>query len=800
MKVSLNWLKDYVDLNGIEVKQIIDKLTMAGLEVEDYIDQTEIYKDFITALVKDKQKHPGADKLSVCMVYDGKDEHQVICGAPNVESGQKVIFAKIGAVVPKSKIKIAKVKIRGVESSGMICSGDELELNDDQSGILVLDDSTEIGIPVTKVLGLNDVILEIGITPNRPDALSHIGVARDLAVLFNRELKLPKVNKKNMSGDVSEHIIIEIKDAANCPRYCGKVIKNAEVKESPDWLKQKLENAGLRPINNIVDATNYVMLECGQPLHAFDLDLLSDKKIIVDSTKKEGEFTTLDSKVRKIPEGTLLINDGKRPVAIAGVMGGENSEISTSTKNILIESAYFNPSSIRRTSKFISLSTDSSYRFERVTDPNNADTAAQRAAEIIAEIGGGEIIKGIADVYPERIKEREVQFRYDRCRKLLGYDVDHNEIKRIVAALGMKILREENEKLFLSIPAFRPDIEREADIIEEIARINGYENIPAVPRISITLEKRYDHSDFADRLRTTANAFGFFEMINNPLQTEKSASLTGNPIKVLNPQSVDMAFLRTGLLAGALEAVSNNIKVGERDLQLFEIGNVFKRISDKDINNFGDFNEESSAIFIITGKSRKKSWNTDEQFHNYHSLKGYIDSIILKFSLDSVLKDSYNVSGNSIYAYGLIKKFNDREIGAGGKIKNEVLKKFDIEQDVFCFEFYLDKLRNIKTPQKRYEEPLRFPKVLRDCAFTFDKSIPFGDVDSFIKEQANNLLKSVSLFDIFESESLGEDKRSMAFSLEYYSNERTLTEEEVQKEFDKLIKKVSEKFNAKLRG
>ncbi len=800
MKVSLNWLNDYVDLSGIETRQIVEKLTMAGLEVEDYVDQSEIYKGFITALVKDKQKHPGADKLSVCMVYDGKNEHQVICGAPNVDAGQKIIFAKTGAVVPKSKIRIEKVKIRGVESSGMICSGDELQLNDDHNGILVLDDSTEIGKPITEVLGLNDVIIEIGLTPNRPDALSHIGVARDLAVLFNTELKLPEVNKNNMSGDVSEYIVIEIKDAVNCPRYCGKALKNVKVMESPDWLKRKLENAGLRPINNIVDATNFVMLECGQPLHAFDLDKLSHKKIIVDSTNTEGEFTTLDSKVRKIPEGTLLINDGKQPAAIAGVMGGENSEISLSTKNILIESAYFSPSSIRRTSKAISLSTDSSYRFERGTDPNNADKAAQRAAEIIAEISGGEIIKGIADVYPEKISEREVLFRYDRCRKLLGYDVPHSEIKRIVTALGMKIISEENGKLLLSIPTFRPDIEREADIIEEIARINGYENIPAVPRISITLEKRYDHSDFTDSLRTTANALGFFEMINNPLQTEKSALLTGNPVKVLNPQSVDMAFLRTGLLAGALEVVSHNIKVGEKDLQLFEIGNVFNRISDNDINSFEDFNEESRAIFIITGRMIKKGWNTEEQYHSYHSLKGYIDSIILKFSLDSVLKDSYNVSGNSIYAYGLTKKFNDQEIGAGGKIKNEFLKKFDIEQDVFCFEFYLDKLRNIKTPQRMYEEPLRFPKVLRDCAFIFDKSVHFGDVDSFIKEQAGSLLKSVSLFDIFESESLGENKRSLAFSLEFYSNERTLTEEEVQKEFDKLIKKVSEKFNAKLRG
>ena len=358
MKVSLNWIKDYIDLESITAKAIINKLTMSGLEVEDALDESEIYNDFIVSYVKEKKKHPNADKLSLCTINTGTEDLQVVCGAPNVEAGQKIVFAPIGTVIPNGGFKIGKVKIRGIESFGMICSESELGLSEDHSGIMVLGEKPQIGKSIVSELGLNDAILEVAITPNRSDALSHIGVARDLAALYDKELLLPQISLKESSHKIKDFASIEIKDKVNCPRYTAKVVRNITITESPEWLKNKLKKIGLRPINNVVDVTNYVMHEVGQPLHAFDLDRLKDNKIIIQSTDIETKFTTLDSKVRSLPEGTLMIYDAEKPVAIAGVMGGENSEISSSTKNILIESAYFNPSSIRKTSKLLGFAED----------------------------------------------------------------------------------------------------------------------------------------------------------------------------------------------------------------------------------------------------------------------------------------------------------------------------------------------------------------------------------------------------------------------------------------------------------
>jgi phenylalanyl-tRNA synthetase beta chain len=423
LKISLNWIKEYVNLDGISNEEIVDKLTMSGLEVEDYVDQNKKYSGIIVGLVKDVQKHPNADKLTVCTVYDGKTDLTVVCGAPNVEKGQNVVFAPLGTVIPKGNMEMKKVKIRGVESNGMICAEDELELSDDHSGIMVLNDDLSAGTIISEALKLNDVLLEIAITPNRPDALSHIGVARDLAAIFSRELRIPKLDFQESQQDANQLASVEIEDKINCPRYSAKVVTGITIKESPEWLQNKLTKVGLRPINNVVDVTNFILHELGQPLHAFDLDQLAGKKIIVKSLTEELKFTTLDSKDRILLKGTMMICDGKREVAIAGVMGGENSEVTGSTKNILIESAYFNPTSIRRTSKKLQLSSDSSYRFERGTDPSNTVFAAQRAAQLIASIAGGEIVKGVIDEYPAKVKQKEITFRLARMKKLLGYEV-----------------------------------------------------------------------------------------------------------------------------------------------------------------------------------------------------------------------------------------------------------------------------------------------------------------------------------------------------------------------------------------
>lgn len=799
MKISLNWLNDYIDLKNISVKEIVDKLTMSGLEVEDVIDQNEIYKNFIVGLVKEKKKHPNADKLSLCIVSDGKKDFQVICGAPNVQENQKIVFAPIGTLIPKGNFKITKAKIRGIESFGMICSEAELELSDDHSGIMVLDAETITGIPITEALSLNDVIFEIAITPNRSDALSHIGVARDLSAIFDLELRLPSIEINESSENINNAAEVEIIDSKNCPRYTSKIIKEISVKDSPYLLKKRLINIGLRPINNIVDVTNYVMYETGQPLHAFDLDNLKGNKIIVQSTKDESSFVTLDSKERKLPKNTLMICDAEKKVAIAGIMGGENSEVNNNTKNILIESAYFNPSGIRKTGKNINLSTEASYRFERGTDPNNTDFAVKRAAKLISELSGGNVLNGIIDVYPEKIENKEVRLRFERITKLLGFEIEKSKVLKILNNLGLKIIFESENEIRVSIPTFRNDIEREIDLIEEIARINGYENIPVISKISTTLGQKIDESYSGDKVRSIFSALGFYEMINNPLQNEKFANLTGDPIKILNPQSLDMAYLRTSLIPGALNVISHNIKVGEKNLALYEIGSVFNKKSGE-INSFEDFEEKNSVILVLTGNSVEKNWNNEEKKYDFFALKGLVDEFFLKFLLDNVLNDSYYEGVDRIFEYKFSKFYKNSILGTGGKIKTDILKEFDIDQEAYCFEINLDFLKKIPINKKTFAEPLKFPKVLRDFAFIFDKEIQFSEVNDFIKKNGADILKSVSLFDLFESPNLGENKKSMAFSLEYYSGEKTLTEEEVEEDFNNLISKVTKKFNAQLRG
>ena len=799
MKISLNWIKDYVNLDGITTEEIVDKLTMSGLEVEDYVDETKKYSGIIVGLVKEVEKHPDADKLTVCTVSDGKSDLQIICGAPNVQKGQNVVLAKIGSVVPKGEMEIKKVKIRGVESNGVICAEDELELSDDHSGIIVLDEQFSSGTPISEVLNLNDVILDIAVTPNRPDALSHIGVARDLAAIFNRELRIPKVDYQESQQNINQLANVEVEDKVNCPRYSASVVTGVTIKESPSWLKNKLEKIGLRPINNVVDITNFILHELGQPLHAFDLDQLARKKIVVRSIASEMNFTTLDSKSRILPKDTMMICDGEREVAIAGVMGGENSEVTESTKNILIESAYFNPASIRRTSKKLQLATDSSYRFERGTDPANTVFAAKRAAQLIASLADGEIAKGVIDEFAGRIRNTELTMRLTLLKKILGYDVHKAEVIRILQKLGINLLKDLGDSLEVIVPTFRPDIEREADLVEEVARIAGYEKIPVIQKVSITLDKRIDEFEIEDRIREYAASLGFNEMVNNPLIPETVSKLTGAPIEISNPQSMDMAYLRTSLLVSALPSISSNIKKGEKDIAIFEIGKVFNG-HQNNINNFSDFEEKKKLLFILTGRKQSRQWYSQEKEYDIYDLKGIINSFLVKFSLDNVLNDSYNSIQNKIYDYQFTINLKDSVFGIGGKLNNNVLNRFDIRQPVYSFEADLSLIDKLLSDRKAFKELLKYPKVLRDFAFLFDKSVKYASVKEFIIEQSSDILKSVELFDIFENIEIGEDKKSMAFSLEYFDFNRTLTDEEVDKDFQSLIKKVITHFNAILRG
>lgn len=801
MNISLNWLKDYIDLDGISLNEILDKLTIIGLEVEEVINQRASFNKIIVGYVKEKGKHPNADKLSVCKVEDGKNVYDVVCGAPNVEKGQKVVFAQIGAIIPNGGFEIRKAKIRGEKSEGMICSESELEISENHDGIMVLDESAQVGQNISEYFGLDDVIIDVAITPNRSDALSHIGIARDLAAVFGKDVKLPKITL--IESDESAHNLasIEIENLTDCPRYSGKVVTGVEIKDSPKWMQQRLKNIGLRPINNIVDVTNYVLHEFGQPLHGFDLDTLAEKKIIVKSATKGEKFVTLDSKERELDEDDLMICDGEKSVAIAGVMGGENSEVNPNTKNVLIESAYFRPSAVRKTSKKLGLSTDASYRFERGTDPNITFIAAERAAQLIAETSGGKVAKGVIDVYPQIIPARKVLLRFSRISKILGYEIPKEEVKAIFSDLGMEVNSVSDEEISITVPTSRHDIEREIDLIEEVARIYGYDKIPNVEKVSITLDDKIDQSAFNDNLRQILTGLGFNEIITNSLLSDQIANKFGNGVGILNPQSSEMSFLRTSLIPGALNTLSKNINVKEKDLCLFEMGKVFNKSNEDNIKSFDDFVENEHLIMISTGQIEQNEWYSESRKSDIYDLKGNITSLLKSLKMETKVQIKNTQEENVFFDQYFELRFRKQGlVGTAGKLKKEFCNLLDVKQEVYCAIFDLEALKKIGANEVSFNELLRYPKVERDFAFILDKHIRYEDIIKTAYSQSSNLLKNIKLFDIFESDSLGESKKSLAFELEYYDESRTLEESEVDDDFWKLIEAIKTKFNAELRG
>ncbi len=677
----------------------------------------------------------------------------------------------------------------------MICAEDELGISDNHDGIMVLDDELNVGDSFSNALNYNDVILDIAITPNRADSLSHIGIARDLAAIFNRKMNYPEIVSDFRVFDKNEYAEVIIENEIGCPRYSAVVVKDIVVKESPEWLKEKLISIGSRPINNIVDVTNFVLHEMGQPLHAFDLDLLGKKKIVVKNNSGEVKFTTLDSKERSMLPTDLMICDGEKSVAIAGVMGGENSEVSNDTTNILIESAYFDPSVVRKTAKHLGLSTDASYRFERGTNPNGTLEAAIRAAQIIKETTGGEIIKDVIDVYPNVIETKNVSVRFSRIEKILGFSIDEEKVVDILTGLEFKIENKNEMSLTVSVPTFRHDIEREIDLIEEIVRIYGFDGIPPIERISVALKKQMDEAEFEDDIRNQLTSIGFNEVISNSLISDDKTINYAQSIKVLNPQSTEMSRLRTSLIPGMLLNISRNLKVKESNLRFFEIGEVFSKNSEK-LSSFEDFEENENLIIAVCGNKQNTEWYQKEAEFDYYDLMGAVKSILSTLRV----RDDFSESSNDEFEYFVESRLNKKLLGKGGKVNNELLDKFEISKDVYLFEINLEKLKSSTNNSSSYKSLLKYPKVYRDFGFILDKKISYNVVVKTIKDSSSKLLKNVNLFDIFESESLGADKKSLAFQLEYYDNDRTLRDEEIDAEFWKTIETVKTKLNAELRG
>jgi phenylalanyl-tRNA synthetase beta chain len=806
MKISYNWLNEYIDLN-LTPGETGEKLTLLGLEVEEIEQIGGGFDGFLVGEVLNVRKHPNADKLVLCDVNLGSKKVQIACGAKNVAAGQMVPVAPVGSTLPVPMengeyLTIKKAKLRGEVSEGMICSEAELGLSDDHSGIMILKEELSAGTPLSEALDIeDDVVFEIGLTPNRPDASCHIGVARDLSAVTGLPLKNPYatgIDSVASSEGMKNKISIEISDTENCHRYAALIVENVEIGESPNWLKNRLTSIGLRPINNVVDVTNYVMHEIGQPLHAFDYELVRGKKIIVQSFDKETEFITLDSVSRKVPAGSLFICDGEGPVAIAGVMGGENSEVTASTKTVLIESAYFNPTSIRKTSKQLALQTDSSYRFERGIDPEIQLKAARRAASMISELSGGNIFDGFKDVHPVKFDTKSVPLRISRINRVLGTDISIDEAETILERLEFGIVRDGHEKLICSVPSFRPDVHREIDLIEETGRVYDYNNIPR-PKTApfIAPEPLSDLEIFYGKVRQTVRSLGYKEISTNSLLSDREADLlshTDDQVKALNPVSRENTTLRPYLEAGFLKAVRYNLNRNAKTIRFFEIGHVFQN-NDKGTWIKG-VNEEVHLLMGLCGISASESWEGASKAFTVFDLKSDLEAFFKSLPFDHQIRSKAESNHSLVY------EAKGRTLAWISRTEESKLKGFDVDEQTYTSEINLSALFELGAAADtiRYEPIPRFPSFEFDAAFVVEKSVRIGDMTETIRQEAGTTLESVSVFDIYEGENLGENKKSIAFRLTFLDSNKTLTIKDVEPVVQKIVHSLEKTAGARLRS
>ena len=802
MRISLKWLHDYLDFD-ISVNELAEKLTMIGLEVESIEVLSEKYKNFVVGEVIDIKKHPKGDKLTVCSVNIGESVLQIICGAPNVATHQKVPVALIDAVVPRNQhdpkgepFKISRVSIRGIESSGMICSEYELEIGENKEGILVLNQNAVPGTPLSQYFQLDDTVFEIGLTPNRPDAMSHIGIARELGAIIGKDLKIPSVKLKECNKNIKDYARVNVSDTENCPRYTARVLFDIKIKPSPEWIQQRLKAIGLRPINNVVDITNYVLMECGHPLHAFDYDVIKDNTIVVRRAFKGEQFVTLDHKSRIMLDTTLMICDNERPIAMAGVMGGENSEISDRTKNIIIESAYFNPKSIRRTSKYYGLNTDASQRFERGADPNITEWAVDRAAELIRECAGGEILKGRIDVYPEKITPKIIKLHVNYANKFLDVNLTGDQIINILSRFHFKYSRQikNNDDIILEfeIPTFRPDIDQEIDLIEEIARGYGYNNIPVKTNSHVTFSNVKPEYDFKDEIREIITGSGFREIVTNSMQSEAiSSKFSDNYVKIINPISKDMSTLRTTMVPSMLEVIRHNIYHGSNDLRLFEIGKVYFHKPGKGKGYIiPDYIEKEVLVLGMVGREEPVIWDKKPKNIDIFDIKGEIETLFEKIFLDNIKFIPYSTT-DALTEVGILIEINKVRAGYLGKIRKDILRGFDIEDDVYFAEMEIPVLESGRKKNRQFTEWPKFPPVKRDIAVIVDLNISSDAIEAEIRKAGGELLRNVELFDIYRGDQIGKHKKSYAYTMVFNADNRTLTQDEV----DLIIYKISDNLN-----
>lgn len=818
MKISYNWLKEYIDL-PISPERVSEILTDIGLEVSG----TEIFQSLkgglegvVIGRILTKEKHPDADKLSLTTVdIGGAEPLHIVCGAPNVEPGQKVVVATIGTTLYPTEegFTIKKAKIRGQISEGMICAEDELGLGTGHEGIMILPHDSKPGTSAANFFNIvSDTIFEVELTPNRIDGASHFGAARDLAAFMRQFFEEVKLNKPSIAAfeidNKSNPVKIIVENTAACPRYTGISISGVKVEESPKWLKEKLISIGQKPINNIVDITNFVMFEIGQPLHSFDLDTIPENTVIIKNLADGTIFTTLDGEERKLSSQDLMICNKEGGMCIGGVYGGVGSGVKETTKNIFLESACFDPISIRKTAKRHGLNTDASFRFERGADPNITVYALKRAAILIKEIAGGNISSEIVDIYPNPIKNTSVELNFSDVENLIGKKIDKKQIKNILSSLDIEILAEKEKGLLLEIPAYRVDVKRSADVIEEILRIYGYNNIEVSDSVSsaITLSKKPNKEQITNVISGFLSSNGFNEIMNNSLTkstyySENKVFSEENLVKILNPLSNDLNCMRQTLLFGGLEVISHNINRKNSDIKVYEFGNCYfiKRNIEKENSRDRYIEQENLSIFI-SGQKEQVNWATSGEKSSVFYLKSYIDNILKRtgITIDKLIWEEFS---DENFSSGIYYKQNNGVILAMiGIVEKKLISSFDINQDVFFGNInYTELLKTIGSEDVNFVDISKYPSVRRDLALLIDRNIKFSTIKELAHKTERDILVKVSMFDLYQGDKIAKDKKSYAVSFLLQDKEKTLTDKQIDKVMNRLMSVYKEQLGAEIR-
>ena len=806
MKVSLSWLKDYIDIQ-MDAADLADALTMAGLEVESVANRYAYLQTVFVGRVAEVNPHPNADKLTICRVETGDHSRTVVCGAPNVSEGMLAPLALPGTVLPDGT-RLEKSVIRGEKSDGMLCSEMELGLGIDSSGIMALNPSLKVGDPLAEALGLEDTVFEFDLTPNRPDCLSVIGIAREIAAIQNTPLNYPDYSLTEKKDTISTLTSVKIEAPDHCPRYSARLVENIVVKPSPYWMQDRLQSVGLRPINNIVDITNYVLMETGHPLHAFDFDQLAQNRIVVKTAADGDTFVTLDQKEHQLNSRMLMICDGEKQVAIGGVMGGLNSEIEETSRRVLIEGAYFNPVSIRKTSKTLGLSTDASHRFERGVDPEGTVRAVNRAAKLMVEFGEGTLIEGIIDEYPQPQKVNSVSLSTARTHRLLGIDPDSSEIKKLLESIEFKVekMASDNgdQQLVVVPPSFRVDILRPEDLMEEVARLAGYNNIPITfPAMPAAARPPAHRLELRNRLKDLMTGFGFTEAITYSFMAQascdrlrlKAEDPRRNLIHILNPLSEDQAVMRTSLAAGLIETAVYNTAHQAKNLKLFEIGKIFIKTESQDLPWEPEF-----LAALWTGSRQNASWHGREIPCDFYDIKGVAEGLLGALKIYNI-RFTTMPDGDCDYTrpnYTAQIFADDTPLGLVGEIHPQVREAFDLKQSAYLFELDLDKIITLAPPTIKSKPIPKFPAIYRDITIIIDRGIEAQTVLQAVENIREDLVQNLHLFDVFEGDPIAAGKKSVSFRVTYRSSDKTLEDDDVNDLHKSITDKLLRAFDATL--